>query len=83
MTKTFAISETWLSNQIYNNEILILPSSFAIYHNGRGSHGGLVLLAVDLSIPTKVISRPNDIYCYPTINLISSQTMCVCEQSPK
>ena len=59
MTNIFAITETWLTNYIYNNEIL--PSNFAIYRNDRESRGGGVLLAVDLSIPTKVISSLNDI----------------------
>ena len=46
MTNIFAITETWLTNYIYNNEIL--PSNFAIYRNDRESRGGGVLLAVDL-----------------------------------
>ena len=54
-----AVTETWLTSSIYNKEIL--PSNFAIYRNDRGTRGGGVLLAVNLSIPSKIVSCPDDI----------------------
>ena len=42
---------------------MILPSNFAImnYRNDRGTRGGGVLLAVNLSISSKIVSCPDDI----------------------
>ena len=54
-----AVTETWLTSSIYNNEIL--PSNFAIYRNDRGTRGEGVLLAVNLSIPSKIVSCLDDI----------------------
>ena len=54
-----AVTETWLTSSIYNNEIL--PSNFTVYRNDRGTRGGGVLLAVNLSIPSKIVSCPDDI----------------------
>jgi len=52
-------TETWLSELVFDKEIL--PSHYAIYHKDRGSCGGRVLVAVDESIPHSLIidSPPN------------------------
>ena len=50
--RIFAITETWLSSHIYDNEIL--PSNFIIC-------GGGVMLAIDQSISIKTIPSPEDI----------------------
>ena len=39
-----AVTETWLSDKIFNNEIL--PSNYSIIRRDRSSRGGGVLLAV-------------------------------------
>ena len=57
--RIFAITETWLSSHIYDNEIL--PSNFIIYRNGQNSRGGGVMLAIDQSISIKTIPSPEDI----------------------
>ena len=49
-----AISETWLSDSIFNNEIL--PSNFTIYRCDRRSRGGGVMLAVKDDIPSQLLS---------------------------
>ena len=48
-----AITETWLSNSIFDNEIL--PTNYKIYCNDRGSRGGGVLLAVRDNIISIII----------------------------
>ena len=51
------ITETWLSELVFDKEIL--PSHYAIYCKDRGSHGGGVLLvAVDESISSSLIDSP-------------------------
>ena len=67
----FCVSETWLNETIYDNEIL--PSNYTIYRNDRRSHGGDVLIAVSNSIPSKIIER------YTGIEMISFEL----ELSPK
>ena len=57
--KIFAIAETWLSDHIFDREIL--PANFIVYRNDRTSRGGGVMLAIDLSIPNKIISSSNEI----------------------
>jgi len=76
MINIFAITETWLTNHIYNNEILP-PNNFAIYCNNRESCGGGVLLAMDLSIPSKVISSPDDIEAITVHLLTDNPINCV------
>ena len=39
------VTETWLTNEIFDNEI-ILPSCYILFHKDRPSHGGGVLLAI-------------------------------------
>ena len=48
------ITETWLHDQILNNEIL--PTNYMIYRRDRESCGGGVLIAVINAIPSKLIS---------------------------
>ena len=67
----FCVSETWLNETIYDNEIL--PSNYTIYRNDRRSRGGGVLIAVSNSIPSKIIKR------YTGIEMISVEL----ELSPK
>ena len=49
-----AITETWLSDHIFDKEIL--PTGFAIYRSDRISRGGGVLICSSLSIPTRLLS---------------------------
>ena len=48
-----AITETWLSNNIFNNEIL--PTSYAMYCIDCGSRGEGVLFVVRDNIISKVL----------------------------
>ena len=50
------MTETWLSELVFDKEIL--PSHYAIYRKDRGSRGGGVLVAVDESIPSSLIDSP-------------------------
>ena len=51
--------ETWLSNYIFNNEIL--PTGYTIYRRDRLSRGGGVLIAVRNSISLWLVSTPADL----------------------
>ncbi len=50
------VTETWLNDSILNNEIL--PYDYSIFRKDRNSRGGGVLLAIHISIPTKLIPSP-------------------------
>ena len=52
----YCITETWLSDVIFDNEIL--SSGYNIFRKDRGSRGGSVLLAVADSIPTQLLPSP-------------------------
>ena len=54
-----AITETWLSNNIFYNEIL--PTNYRIYCNDHGCRGGGVLLAVHDNITNKIFPLPTNI----------------------
>ena len=45
-----AITETWLTSSIYNNEIL--PTQYTIYRSDRNSRGGGIMIAINQSIPS-------------------------------
>ena len=52
----YCITETWLSDVIFDNEILAL--GYNIFRKDRGSRGGGVLLAVADSISTQLLPSP-------------------------
>ena len=56
------LTETWLNEQIFNNEIL--QSNFTIHRRDRKHRGGGVLIATSEHITTKLI------HTHPTIELI-------------
>lgn len=70
-----AVTETWLSPSVLNNEIL--PTCFTIYCNDISSRGGGVLLAVHHTVSSRIISSP----CLEVVTVeVSSPccfTMCV------
>ena len=51
------ITETWLSKDIFDNEII--PSGYTIYRKDRDSRGGGVLLAVKDNITVVVNYHPH------------------------
>jgi len=53
------VTETWLSDNIFNAEIL--PPSYSIHRNDRATRGGGVLIAVKDSLPITNVDRPVDI----------------------
>ena len=54
-----AITETWLTSNVFNNEIL--PNQYIIYHNDRRSRGGGVLIAVRTHIISKLLPSPTNL----------------------
>ena len=58
-----AITETWLSDNILDQEII--PTGYTIYRNDRSSRGGGVMLAVKHSIPSHALNI-----------LMESKTLC-------
>ena len=55
----YCITETWLSNSVFDCEIL--PCEYTLYHKERGSRGGGVLIAVSDSVPSVLISSPEEL----------------------
>jgi len=70
-----AITETWLSSNIFDSEIL--PTGFAIYRKDRGSRGGGVLLAVRDDITSKILPSPANIEML-TVKVELPQTLIFC-----
>jgi len=70
-----AITETWLSSSIFDNEIL--PTNYRIYRNDRSSRGGGVLLAVQDTIISKTLPSPANIEML-TVEVELSQTVILC-----
>jgi len=62
----YCITETWLSNYVLDCEIL--PCEYTLYRKDRGSRGGGVLIAVSDSVPTVLISSPEELEII-TVNL--------------
>ena len=60
------ITETWLSDKIFDNEIL--PSMYTIIHKDRGSCGGGVMFVIKSSKSIQVLSTP------PSVEVL---TVCV------
>ncbi len=71
----YAITESWLSNNIFHHEIL--PQDYFIYRNDRNSRGGGVLLAIHNSLPSRLINSPPDleVICVSLIHI--NLTVCV------
>ena len=69
------ITETWLSSNIFDNEIL--PINYTIYRNDHGSRGGGVLLAVQDNIVSKVLPSPTNIEML-TVEVELPQTLVLC-----
>lgn len=70
-----AITETWLSNSIYDNEIL--PTGYSIYRNDRTTRGGGVLIAVKDYISSVQIQSPIDLEIVTVeVNAPSAITVC-------
>jgi len=61
-----AITETWLSNHTYTNEIL--PSGYAVTRKDRDGKGGCVMLAIKHTINISQLPSPNE------LELISVET---------
>ena len=56
------ITETWLNNQILDNEII--PQNYKIYRRDRESRGGGVLIAISEDINAKLV------HTHTTVELI-------------
>ena len=66
---------TWLSNKIFDNEIL--PTNYSIIRKDRSSHGGNVLLAVNNSKTYQVSTSPTSLDLL-TIRINSSISVIYC-----
>ena len=70
-----AITETWLSNFIYDNEIL--PPSFSIYRHDCKTRGGGILIAIKQTIPSRIISIPDEVEAL-TVQLMLYEPINLC-----
>ena len=71
----FAITETWLSSSVLNNEIF--PSSFTVFRHDRGSRGGGVLLAVHQSLSSHQLPSPSHLELV-TVKVTHSSSVIIC-----
>ena len=55
----YCITETWLSDLIFDYEIL--PTSYTLYRKDRKSRGGGILIAVDSSVSSTLSHSPADL----------------------
>ena len=56
---TIAITETWLSDNLLNQEII--PTSYSVYCKDQSSRGGGVMLAVKHSVPIPTLGTPTEL----------------------
>ena len=54
--KIICITETWLNNSFYDQEIL--SNDYTIYRRDRGSRGGGVLIGISKDLPSKIYNTP-------------------------
>ena len=52
----FGVTESWLTNKIFDNEIL--PNGYALVRKDRGSRGGGVMLAISKSLSYQILLTP-------------------------
>lgn len=71
----FAITETWCTPEVYNNELF--NSNYSVFRKDRSSRGGGVLLAVNNSFPCKQIPSPPDIELI-CVELVFPKPIVVC-----
>jgi len=57
--KVYGITETWLSDHIYNNEIL--PIDYVIYRKDHSSRGGGIMLTCNNCISSRCLPTPQNI----------------------
>ena len=69
------VSETWLSNHIFDNEIL--PNGYAIYRKDRSSRGGGILITIKDNLASSLIPSPSDIETI-TIKISISNPIIIC-----
>ena len=55
--KLIAFTETWLSHQLLDNEIL--PTNYVIYRADRDSRDGGMILAIHESLQSKLLTSPS------------------------
>ena len=71
----YCSTETWLSDSIFDNEIL--PTGFSIYRNDGGSRGGGVIIAIEESISCIPVPSPNHLELLAiTLDLKNPITLC-------
>ena len=70
-----SVTETWLSDYIFDNEIL--PSGYNIFRADRPSRWGGVLLAVSSDLPVSLLHCHTD-PCIVTFRLLSPSPIVVC-----
>jgi len=69
------ITETWLSSDIFDNELL--PNGYSICCKDRDSRGGGVLLAIKDSISSNRLPSPSDIETF-TVLISSQNSIIIC-----
>ena len=75
------VTETWLSKNIFNNEIL--PCGYKIYRSDSESRGGGVLIGISDKIPSKLawVRAPPEV-CLVELNLSPALFLCCVYLAP-
>ena len=71
----YCITETWLSDFVYDHEII--PSKFNIYCKDRKSRGGGVLVAVSESLQSSIIPSPENLELI-SVSITHRDTIIIC-----
>ena len=78
------ITETWLTANIYDNEII--PTGYSIFRCDRASRGGGVLIAVDSNLTSSLIPSPPSALEYISVKVDfqagASFILCACYVPP-
>ena len=69
------LSETWLSKDILDTEIL--PTKYIIYRKDRGSRGGGVMLAIKNCLPNCELQSPPNLELI-TVSIYLNRTITCC-----
>ena len=70
-----ALTETWLHDHIYNNELL--PTGYTIYRKDRSSKGGGVMLAVKSALKSTQLPAPDNLEVV-TISVQAHCSLTIC-----
>ena len=76
----FCLTETWLTESVYNNEII--PTNYTTYCGDRGSRGGGIAIVVPNTLPSRIISIHKEIELMIIEITLQSNITLICTYIP-